>query len=58
MDRKNVHYAFVYEEWFPERPDNWIKVGELQMHIPKIATAFNHVAFTRPTSNQRERSER
>ncbi|MET0612857.1 MAG: hypothetical protein ABWZ39_16485, partial [Pseudomonas caspiana] len=26
-------------------PDNWIKVGELQMHIPKIATAFNHVAF-------------
>lgn len=45
MDRKNVHYAFVYEEWFPERPDNWIKVGELQMNIPKIATAFNHVAF-------------
>ena len=45
MDRKNVHYAFVYEEWFPERPDNWIKVGELQMHIPKIATAFNHVGF-------------
>ncbi|WP_122665366.1 hypothetical protein [Pseudomonas viridiflava] len=45
MDRKNVHYAFIYEEWFPERPDNWIKVGELQMHVPKIATAFNHVAF-------------
>lgn len=45
MDRKNVHYAFIYEEWFPEHPDNWIKVGELQMHIPKIATAFNHVAF-------------
>lgn len=45
MDRKNVHYAFIYEEWFPERPDNWIKVGELHMHIPKIATAFNHVAF-------------
>lgn len=45
MDRKKVHYAFVYQEWFPERPDNWIKVGELQMHIPKIATAFNHVAF-------------
>jgi hypothetical protein len=45
MDSKNVHYAFIYEEWFPERPDNWIKVGELQMHIPKIATAFNHVAF-------------
>jgi hypothetical protein len=45
MDRNNVHYAFVYEEWFPERPDNWIKVGELQMNIPKIATAFNTVAF-------------
>lgn len=45
MDRKKVHYAFIYEEWFPERPNNWIKVGELQMNIPKIATAFNHVAF-------------
>jgi hypothetical protein len=45
MDRKKVHYAFVYEEWFPEHPDNWIKVGELQMNVPKIATAFNHVAF-------------
>jgi hypothetical protein len=45
MDRKKVHFAFVYEEWFPEHPDNWIKVGELQMNVPKIATAFNHVAF-------------
>lgn len=45
MDRKKVNYAFVYEEWFPEHPDNWIKVGELQMNVPKIATAFNHVAF-------------
>lgn len=54
MARKNVHYAMVYEEWFAERPDNWIKVGELRMHIPKIATAFNHVAFyaTDPTSAQ------
>lgn len=45
MDRKKVNYAFVYEEWFPEHPDDWIKVGELQMNVPKIATAFNHVAF-------------
>lgn len=54
MERKNVHYAFVYDEWFPERPDNWIKVGELNMNIPKIATAFNTVAFyaTDPSSAQ------
>lgn len=45
MQRKNAHYAFVYEEWFAQRPMNWIKVGELQMHIPKIAAAFNTVAF-------------
>jgi len=45
MQRKNAHYAFVYEEWFAQRPGNWIKVGELQMNIPKIAAAFNTVAF-------------
>ncbi|MGV6395143.1 hypothetical protein ACTUVN_000169 [Pseudomonas caspiana] len=45
MERKNAHYAFVYEEWFAERPASWIKVGELQMNIPKIATAFSTVAF-------------
>jgi hypothetical protein len=45
MERNNVHYAFVYDEWFPEHPDNWIKVGELHMNIPKIATAFSNVAF-------------
>lgn len=45
MQRKNAHYAFVYEEWFAQRPGNWIKVGELKMNIPKIAAAFNTVAF-------------
>ncbi|HEX8593575.1 MAG TPA: hypothetical protein VF682_09885 [Pseudomonas sp.] len=45
MERDNVHYAFVYDEWFPEHPDNWIKVGNLHMQIPKIATAFSDVAF-------------
>lgn len=45
MTRKNAHYAFVYEEWFADRPQSWIKVGELQMNIPKIATAFSTVAF-------------
>lgn len=45
MERNNVHYAFVYDEWFSEHPDNWIKVGDLHMQIPKIATAFSDVAF-------------
>jgi hypothetical protein len=45
MTRKGVHYAMVYEEWFPQRPANWIKVGELKMTTPKIAAAGDTVAF-------------
>ena len=45
MARKGVHYALIYEEWFPERPASWIKVGELKMTTPKVAAAYDSVAF-------------
>jgi hypothetical protein len=45
MTRKGVHYALIYDEWFPQRPASWIKVGELQLTTPKIAAPFDSVAF-------------
>lgn len=45
MDKKDVHYAFVYDDWFPQHPANWTKVADLQLTVPKIAAAFDTVAF-------------
>ncbi len=45
MDKKDVRYAFIYDEWFPQHPANWIKVADLQLNVPKIAAAFDTVAF-------------
>ncbi|TDV64309.1 hypothetical protein [Pseudomonas sp. LP_7_YM] len=45
MDKKNVHYAFVYDDWFTQHPTNWIKVADLQLTVPKIAAALDTVAF-------------
>lgn len=45
MDAKGAHYAFVYEDWFPERPANWVKVADLRLTVPKIAAAFDTVAM-------------
>lgn len=45
MNNKNVHYAFVYNEWFPERPKNWIEVAEMRLTIPKATAASGSVFF-------------
>ena len=45
MSKKDVHYAFVYDDWFPQHPANWTKVADLQLTVPKIAAAFDTVAF-------------
>jgi hypothetical protein len=29
MNKKEVNYAIIYDSWFPERPNNWIKSGEI-----------------------------
>jgi hypothetical protein len=42
---KHVNYAFVYDNWFKQRPDNWIKVGELKLLQTRITPAEDTVAF-------------
>ena len=29
MNKKEVNYAIIYDNWFPEKPNNWIKSGEM-----------------------------
>ncbi|MDI1302841.1 MAG: hypothetical protein PSX71_13125 [bacterium] len=45
MDRKNVRYAFVYDGWFPEKPDNWIRVAAMKLSIPRVTAAQDTVLF-------------
>ncbi len=45
MDKNGVHYAFIYDDWFPQHPANWTKVADLRLGVPKIAAAFDTVAF-------------
>jgi hypothetical protein len=45
MKQKNVKYAFVYEGWFDEKPDNWIKTGEIKLTQMKITPSRNFVTF-------------
>ncbi len=45
MDEKDVHYAFVYNEWFPERPKNWIEVAEMRLTIPRASAAASSVFY-------------
>lgn len=45
MDEKNVHYAFVYNGWFAERPKNWIEVAEMRLTIPRASAAESSVFY-------------
>jgi len=45
MQKNNVHYVAVYDDWFPTRPDNWLKAGELKLKQRKITPAYDTVTF-------------
>lgn len=42
---KNVHYAFIYEKWFPKHPPSWVKVGELKLNVLQITVGSPKVAL-------------
>jgi hypothetical protein len=45
MGRKGIEYAFIFDEWFPERPDDWIKVAELELDSPQMTAGDTKVAL-------------
>ena len=45
MAQNSVNYAIVYDEWFPDKPENWLKAGELKLTKPRITPASDVVVF-------------
>jgi len=43
--RHGVELAMVYDSWFPKRPPNWRKVGELRLGRKRVTVAGDTVAF-------------
>lgn len=41
----DVEFAMIYEDWFKDIPDTWIKIGELTLGRKKITPARNTVVF-------------
>ncbi|RKX91526.1 MAG: hypothetical protein DRP84_11495 [Spirochaetes bacterium] len=44
-DKANVKLVMIYDEWFNDIPDKWIKIGELHLGKRKITPAHSSVAF-------------
>lgn len=45
MKKKGVEYAFVYDNWFSNKPPNWIKVADLNLLQKRITPASDVVAL-------------
>ena len=41
----DVHFAMIYDAWFPQLPQNWMKIGELHLGKRGITPAGAAVAF-------------
>lgn len=51
MKEKGVEYAFVYDSWFPIKPADWIKVGELKLRGKQITANYHTVSLYSVTSS-------
>ncbi len=45
VPRHGIETAMLYEEWYPDLPKAWRKVGELHLSRPRITPAFDRVSF-------------
>lgn len=45
MEARGVRFALLYDAWFPDRPADWIRVGELVLPGVKITPAYPRVAL-------------
>jgi len=58
MTAHNVHYAFIYEGWFPNLPDTWVKVADMKLLETRITPPGDTVSLfaTDPTSAEKLRA--
>lgn len=45
IDETNVRLVMIYDDWFNNIPDEWIKIGELHLSKEKITPARSAVSF-------------
>lgn len=45
IDEANVRLVMIYDDWFNDIPDKWIKIGELHLGKKKITPARSTVSF-------------
>jgi hypothetical protein len=45
MQDKHVAYAFVYDDWFPNRPSTWIRVADMKLLEHRITPPADTVSF-------------
>ena len=45
MTRNHVEQAMVYDNLYPRRPDNWIRVATLHLPLPWVTVGDDKVAF-------------
>ena len=41
----DVHLAMIYDDWFPQRPAEWVRVGTLKFSQKRITAAGSEVSF-------------
>jgi hypothetical protein len=58
MEKHSVEYAFIYDEAFPNRPAEWVKVGELTLTEPLITPAAAVVSFYATSAEAQQRLAR
>lgn len=45
IDEANVRLVMIYDDWFNDIPDKWVKIGELHLGKKKITPASSTVSF-------------
>ncbi|HEU4765652.1 MAG TPA: hypothetical protein VFT93_08400, partial [Candidatus Eisenbacteria bacterium] len=45
VENRRIEVAMLYDEWVPQLPPGWRRMGELRLSRPKITPAFETVAF-------------
>lgn len=45
IDEANVKLVMIYEDWFNDIPDEWVKIGELHLGKKRITPARSMVSF-------------
>jgi hypothetical protein len=44
MNKKEINYAIIYDNWFQKKPNNWIKSGELLL-VQRSILIYTKVSF-------------